>query len=96
MFRALPRTQALWFVYVIKRTWDGEIDQINLRGPRKGRASHRTTHSAWVRGCSEHLDLFTSVYYIYTNSFKRLQYSNKRIRGMDEKQPIIKNISRLN
>jgi hypothetical protein len=65
MFRALPRTQALWFVYIIKRTWDGEIDQINLRGPRKGRASHRTTHSAWVRGCSEHLDLFTSVYYIY-------------------------------
>ena len=28
------------------------IDQINPRGARKGRASHRTTHSAWVRGCS--------------------------------------------
>jgi hypothetical protein len=27
-----------------------EIDKINPRGPRKGRASHRTTHSAWVRG----------------------------------------------
>ena len=22
----LPRTQALWFVYVIKRTWDGTTD----------------------------------------------------------------------
>jgi hypothetical protein len=53
----LPRTQALWFVYVIKRTRDGtrerktensaEIDQIN---PRKGNASHRTAHSAWVQG----------------------------------------------
>ena len=28
------------------------MDQINPRGARKGRASHRTTHSAWVRGCS--------------------------------------------
>jgi hypothetical protein len=48
--KSLPRTQALWFVYVIKRTWDGTymIDQINPRGPRKGRASHRTTHSAWA------------------------------------------------
>jgi hypothetical protein len=27
-----------------------EIDQIDPRGPRKGHASHRTTHSAWVRG----------------------------------------------
>ena len=26
------------------------FDQINPRGPRKGHASHRTTHSAWVRG----------------------------------------------
>jgi hypothetical protein len=55
--RYQPRTQALWFVYVIKRTWDGtrgrkmenEIDQINPRGPRKGRASPEP-HSAWVRG----------------------------------------------
>jgi hypothetical protein len=27
-----------------------EIDQISPRGPRKGHASHRTIHSAWVRG----------------------------------------------
>jgi hypothetical protein len=27
-----------------------EIDQIDPRGPRKGHASHRTAHSAWVRG----------------------------------------------
>jgi hypothetical protein len=26
------------------------IDQIDPRGSRKGHASHRTTHSAWVRG----------------------------------------------
>jgi hypothetical protein len=26
------------------------IDQIDPRGPRKDHASHRTTHSAWVRG----------------------------------------------
>jgi hypothetical protein len=45
MVRIQPRTQALWFVYV--RTWN---DQIDPRGPRKGHASHRTTHSAWVRG----------------------------------------------
>ena len=31
-----------------------EIDQIDPHGPRKGHASHRTTHSAWVRG-SEYL-----------------------------------------
>jgi hypothetical protein len=30
-----------------------EIDQIDPRGPRKGHASHRTTHSAWVRGCKQ-------------------------------------------
>jgi hypothetical protein len=35
------------------------------------------------------------LYSMYTNSFKRLQYSNKRIRGKDEKQPVIKNISKL-
>ena len=35
------------------------------------------------------------MYYIYTNSFKRLQYSNMQIRGKDEKQPVIKNISKL-
>jgi hypothetical protein len=29
---------------------NNEIDQIDPRGPRKGHASHRTTHSAWVRG----------------------------------------------
>ena len=37
----LPRTQALWFVYVIK---------LIHAAHSKGRASHRTTHSAWVRG----------------------------------------------
>ena len=40
---------------------------------------------------SEQLKLFTRLCYIYTtNSYKRLQYSNKRIRGKDEKQPVIK------
>jgi hypothetical protein len=43
--------QHVWDSTRGRKTENHEIDQINLRGPRKGRASHRTTHSAWVRGC---------------------------------------------
>jgi hypothetical protein len=39
-----------------------EIDQINPRGPRKGRASHRTTHSAWVRGWAEYIYIYIVAY----------------------------------
>jgi hypothetical protein len=46
-----------------------EIDQINPRGPRKGHASHRTIHSAWVRG---RLNSFSERSYNNIVNFYRL------------------------